>query len=158
MAEGDIPCDQGHGVCSKFIRRSTRSCLRILSRRMLLSITNSCYDPLGLVSPITVQLKIELRKLYSKELGLSWDEDVPENIKKTWVKLIKMLRNVEGMKSRRCVHEPDSRLDPELIVFCDGSPLAMCSDAYIRWELPNGTFTNYKNFQTKANKFACILN
>ena len=116
---------------------------RKLSRRMLLSITNSCYDPLGLVSPITVQLKIELRKLYSKELGLSWDEDVPEDIKKTWVKLIKILKNVEGMKSRRCVHEPDSRLDPELIVFCDGSPLAMCSAAYIRWELPNGTFTNY---------------
>ena len=27
-----------------------------LTRRILLGITNSCYDPLGLVSPITVQL------------------------------------------------------------------------------------------------------
>ena len=31
-----------------------------VTRRILLSIVNSCYDPLGLLSPITVQLKIEL--------------------------------------------------------------------------------------------------
>ena len=33
---------------------------RKLTRKMLLSITNSCYDPLDIVSPVTVQLNIEL--------------------------------------------------------------------------------------------------
>ena len=39
-----------------------------ISRRMLLSIVNSCYDPLGLLVPITNLMKIALRRLYNKEL------------------------------------------------------------------------------------------
>ena len=40
-----------------------------LTRRMLLGIANLCYDRLGLLAPFTVQIKIELRDLYRKELG-----------------------------------------------------------------------------------------
>lgn len=114
-----------------------------LTRRMLLSITNSCYDPLGIVSPITVQLKIELRKLYSKELGLGWDDDLPHVLKMSWVKLVKLLKSIDGMKYRRSVHDPDGIGDPELIVFCDGSPLAMSAAAYIRWKLNDGKYSTY---------------
>ena len=35
-----------------------------ITQRILLGIVNSCYDPYGLLSPITVQMKIELRNLY----------------------------------------------------------------------------------------------
>ena len=114
-----------------------------LTRRMLLSITNSCYDPVGILSPVTVQLKIELRKLYSKELGLSWDADIPQEMKLEWVKLVKKLKSIDNIEIRRCVHDVDSVEDPELVIFCDGSPLAMCAVAYIRWELPNQKYSSY---------------
>ena len=114
-----------------------------LTRRMLLCITNSCYDSFGIVSPITVQLKIELRKLYSKELGLSWDADIPQVFKSSWVRLIKLLKSVDGTKYQRCVHDPNSKGDPELVVFCDGSLLAMCAVAYVRWELKDGRYSTY---------------
>ena len=105
-----------------------------LTRRILLGITNSCYDPLGLVSPITVQLKIELRSLYSKELNLSWDADIPYKMKLKWVSLIQLLNHTEGLNIKRCIQPPECVGNPELAIFCDGAPTAMCAAAYIRWK------------------------
>lgn len=120
-----------------------------LTRRMLLSVTNSCYDPLGVMCPVTIQLKIELRKLYSKELSLSWDDDIPHEMKKEWVKLIQRLKSIDGIQFPRCIYDPESVGDPELIVFCDGSTLAMCTAAYVRWRLKTGGFCSYL-FAAKA--------
>ena len=75
---------------------------------MLLSLTNSSYDSLGIASPITVQLKIELRMLYSRGHGLSWDEYIPYEMKLAWVKLVMLMKSIEGVKYRRCIHEPNS--------------------------------------------------
>ena len=38
-----------------------------IMKRLLLSFVNSCYEPLRLFSPITVQMKILMRKLYNRE-------------------------------------------------------------------------------------------
>ena len=46
-----------------------------VTKRMI-SVVNSCYDPLGLLVPITIQMKIILRKLYNKELNLDWDASI----------------------------------------------------------------------------------
>ena len=43
-----------------------------LTRRGILSALNSLFDPLGLVSPLTLEPKLLLQTLYSK--GLSWDD------------------------------------------------------------------------------------
>ena len=48
-----------------------------LSRRICQGIVYSCYDIYGLVAPITIQMKIELRNLFSKELSLRWDDSLP---------------------------------------------------------------------------------
>ena len=39
-----------------------------LTRKMLLSNINSCYDPLGLLAPITIQMKIAVHDLHGKEI------------------------------------------------------------------------------------------
>ena len=50
-----------------------------LTKRMILSIVNSCYDPLGLIGCILVQPKIELRNLYGT--ALDWDDSIPDQQK-----------------------------------------------------------------------------
>ena len=48
---------------------------------MLLSVTNSCYDVYGSLAPITVKLKIALRRIN----GYEWDDDLPIEVKrKLW--------------------------------------------------------------------------
>ena len=74
-----------------------------LTRRILQGIVYSCFDIYGLVAPITIQMKIELRNLFSKELNLSWDDPVPEEIKKTWIQILQKVKCVEGVKFRRCI-------------------------------------------------------
>ena len=42
----------------------------ILTRRMLLSFVMSQYDPMGLICPLTIKMKILLRSLYGPDIDL----------------------------------------------------------------------------------------
>ena len=46
----------------------------VLTRRIMLSQVYSIYDPLGLLSPITIRYKLLLQKLVI--LDLPWDEPI----------------------------------------------------------------------------------
>ena len=58
-----------------------------LTRRIILGIVNTCQDPLGLLSPITVQLNLHMRDLFSKDAGLDWDTPLPPELKQEWLSL-----------------------------------------------------------------------
>ena len=57
----------------------------VLTKRMILSQVNSIYDPLGLAGPYTVRAKILMRKLWTKETKLDWDDPIPEENRREWV-------------------------------------------------------------------------
>ena len=109
-----------------------------LTRRILLGIVNSCYDVFGLVAPILIQLKIELRNLFSKDLKLSWDDEIPEHMKTKWVKMLQLLKSAERIKFQRCIKPEGAVGEPDLIMSNDGSKDAMCCTAHVRWRLEAG--------------------
>ena len=113
-----------------------------ITPRLLLSFVNSCYEPLSLTCPITVQMKIPLRNVHSKIHSklLSWDDDVGEETKRTWIEVIKRVKETESLTFKRCVKPPDAVGSPILIICSDGSEQAMCAAAYIRWECSDGSF------------------
>ena len=111
-----------------------------LTRRIVLGIVNSCYDPIGLLCVITVQLKIELRKLYGKDLNLGWDDPLPLELKQRWVNLLQLLKKAEIVRFKRCIKPPTAVGDSDLIIFNDGSVDAMCVIAYVRWKLESGAY------------------
>ena len=111
-----------------------------LTRRILLGITNSIYDIYGFFVPITIEMKIILRETYKKELNLTWDDAIPQELKSQFVNILQLLKEAESLRFRRCISFPNSIGDPELIVFNDGSSQAKCAVAYIRWELDSGEF------------------
>ena len=111
-----------------------------LTRKILLGITNSIYDVYGLIAAILIQLKIELRFLLDPELKLGWDDAVPKEIKERWIKLLQLLKGVEGVRFKRCIKPKDSIGKPTLIVCSDGSDDAMCATAHVRWQLNDGSF------------------
>ena len=47
---------------------------KAFTRRGILSVTSSIYDPLGIVSPITLLAKKLLQDLCKQ--GLTWDEEI----------------------------------------------------------------------------------
>ena len=63
----------------------TYSVPEVLTKRMILSQLNSIYDPLGLAGPYTVRAKILMRKLWTYETKLDWDDPIPEEYGREWM-------------------------------------------------------------------------
>ena len=55
---------------------------KVLTKRVILSLMNGIYDPLGRITPVVVKAKILLKKLWCCEVG--WDDHVPEEIVDEW--------------------------------------------------------------------------
>ena len=72
-----------------------------LTRRMLLSLVVSQYDPMGLVRPLLVILKIQLRDLYWPERDLWWDKPIPSDLHIEWVETITMFLQIVEIELNR---------------------------------------------------------
>ena len=53
-----------------------------MTKRIFLSNTNSIFDPVGLLTPLTITLKVMLKEMFSKEYELKWDKELPSELKK----------------------------------------------------------------------------
>ena len=73
-----------------------------LTKRMILSQVNSIYDPLGLAGPFTVRAKIMMRQLWARELKIDWDDPLPEEYKRDWVKFFSDLFGMNNIKFDKC--------------------------------------------------------
>ena len=54
-----------------------------LTRRNILSVLASLYDPLGIVSPLVVRVKMLFQDLCKE--GVGWDEEIVDSRKKRWL-------------------------------------------------------------------------
>ncbi|XP_043213502.1 uncharacterized protein LOC122377501 isoform X2 [Amphibalanus amphitrite] len=71
------------------------------TRRGYLSAAASCYDPLGLVAPCVVRARMVVQKLH--RLGGSWDEEVPESLRREWEEWLRDLSHLSLLKIPRCL-------------------------------------------------------
>ena len=91
------------------------------TRRGMLSIISSIYDPLGFVSPLILRAKMLLQNLCCKKLG--WDENIPAKDLIDWRKWLTELPTIEQFSIERCI-KPDNFGDvthTELHHFSDAS-------------------------------------
>jgi len=107
-----------------------------LTRRMVLSQVMKMYDPLGLLSPFTLQAKVFLRETWSLKLG--WDETLPSNMRDKWVRYFTVMFEVEQLEYSRPLKPADAVGKPMLVLMSDGSDSAYGFVAYARWNLANG--------------------
>ena len=104
----------------------------IFTMRSVLSTINSIYDPLGLLTPLTIRAKIVMRKLWVYEPKLDWDDELPQSLQSEW-------RNIlHDIQFQRPVTPSNVIENPMLVIFADGSGQANGTAAYISWELENG--------------------
>lgn len=100
-----------------------------VTKREILSNTSKIFDPLGLLSPCTIALKILLQKLWLEKL--EWDDAVPADIKKTWQKMIGNLDILLTVAIPRCTLCA-STVTTELHCFVDASQSAYAACVYLR--------------------------
>ena len=63
-----------------------------LSKRKLLSLVSSVFDPLGLLTPVTIKGKMLIRKAWQLKIG--WDENLPSQFESECSKLKSELENL----------------------------------------------------------------
>ena len=73
---------------------------RTLTLRRVMGIVCSVYDPLGLISPITLKLKILLKETH-KIPKLKWDDALPREMQLRWVEAIKDIVNMQEIRISR---------------------------------------------------------
>ena len=107
------------------------------TRRGVLSVTNSLYDPLGLAAPVIIKGKHLLRSL-SKEFSAShpdaWDYPLPAEREAEWKEWWHSLRALEDIKVPRSYGTEALKCSAriELHTFCDASEMAISAVSYLR--------------------------
>ena len=71
------------------------------TRRGILSVISSIYDPLGFVAPLILPAKAILRDLCRK--GLEWDDRIPLEDLERWQDWLQELPNLEQFAVERCL-------------------------------------------------------
>ena len=101
------------------------------TKRNILRVIASFYDPMGLISPIIVQMKILLQDICKTDYH--WDAELDSELKTRWIKLISELGQVNVIQIPRCVtSEPDTKeLVYELGTFGDASCSAYAAVVYL---------------------------
>ena len=102
-----------------------------VTKRTILSTIAKLFDPLGLVSPIIVGLKILFQKLCTMKIG--WDEEIPTEQKVTFEKHNSDLHEVNKISLPRCLYDKqaDTITSCSLHGFGDASKNAYCAMIYL---------------------------
>ena len=102
-----------------------------LTKRELLQQSSKIFDPLGILSPVSVGAKLLMQKLWKEKY--EWDEPLPDEIKTKWIHIVQEIRNVITMEIPRCYFTDsiDTNSTTELHIFTDSSLVAYGACAYI---------------------------
>ncbi|XP_049886864.1 uncharacterized protein LOC126381435 [Pectinophora gossypiella] len=99
------------------------------TKREMLSIISQVFDPMGLLAPSIIQMKMLLQRLWLK--GISWDERLPNDIQIIWIEFVKSLSYLNDLRIPRRVVCNDHQT-VEFHVFTDASERAYGACLYVR--------------------------
>ena len=112
-----------------------------LSRRMCSSVAARIYDVPGLLAPLTLKLKFDLRKIIL--VDPSWDTALSSELRRVWLEDFRFIEEMRDVMYVRCKVPTDAlRCSLRLWLLCDGSPDGgMVVTAYSGFEKSNGSWS-----------------
>ncbi|XP_065182125.1 uncharacterized protein LOC135812837 [Sycon ciliatum] len=108
-----------------------------VTKRTVLQTVAAVYDPLGLVSPITIQGKIFVQRLWME--GHNWDKLLPDELLREWNVILQSLLTVSEINIPRLVGSSGDNGLYSLVVFSDASAKCYATAVYLRLSTPAGT-------------------
>lgn len=107
---------------------------RAYTRRGILSVVGSVYDPLGFLAPFVLPAKLIMQELCRKNLG--WDENIPQTVSQWWTVWLADLKKMTEFRVDRCM-KPASFgqiINAQLHHFSDASESGYGTVSYLRLE------------------------
>ncbi len=107
------------------------------TKRAIVSLVGKIYDPLGLLSPIVIQLKIFIQELC--EAKLEWDRQLTGQPLDRWHHLSSKLHQAGPFLNPRCYMHgiQEQAISYRLCGFCDASLKAYAAVVYLLVETPS---------------------
>ena len=106
------------------------------TRRGILSVIGSIFDPKGIAAPFTLRGKLIQRRILADSHleGFSWDAELPEEFRDIWYQWTRDLQSLNNLSIPRCFKPPQFGLSVrvELHVFCDASADSIGHVLYLR--------------------------
>ncbi|XP_058456660.1 uncharacterized protein LOC131434043 [Malaya genurostris] len=103
------------------------------TKRQVLQVVMSLFDPLGIVSTFTIHGKILIQDVWRS--GIDWDEPITEADFVNWQRWVKKSPELDRVRIPRCYfpgYKKYSYDSLELHMFVDASEKAYCAVAYFR--------------------------
>ncbi|KAM8703163.1 hypothetical protein ACLKA7_007872 [Drosophila subpalustris] len=126
--------------CFRYVLRFARLRRDVLSddivptKRELLQVLMSVFDPLGLVSCFTIGLKILLQHVRRCKVG--WDEELPQELSNDWENWKRLLPQIQMLEIPRCYSQNLTKAtQADLHIFVDASEYAYAAVCYARVQL-----------------------
>ena len=126
------------------------------TKRNVLRISASFYDPLGVIVPITTKVKYIFQLCC--QLKSDWDDPITGEPLKQWKELLQQLETLQTFEIPRYtfVNEPRHNiLSYELHGFCDSSIIAYASAIYIKIRTTLGIRASLLTAKTKIAPLKC---
>ena len=132
-----LPLERALGVywdaqSDAFKFRSIKKC-KPHTKRGLLSITSSLYDPLGFIAPFVFSAKVLLQELWRQKLP--WDHEIPEPYLSEWQRWLEGLPQVITADIPRCYKAKSLGVSTTLQLhnFADASRSGYAAVSYLRF-------------------------
>ncbi|XP_028407550.1 uncharacterized protein LOC114530168 [Dendronephthya gigantea] len=78
---------------------TTTTTIEKVTKRDVLRQSSKIYDPLGILSPVSIRAKIFIQELW--EHGYDWDEPLPDEMQNKWIGLSKNLESATRIQIQR---------------------------------------------------------
>ncbi|XP_016531066.1 uncharacterized protein LOC107837133 [Poecilia formosa] len=107
------------------------------TRRGILSVVSSLYNPLGILALFSMPAKLLLQELCQQ--NLKWDEVIPHSLSRKWLDWLEDLQLISSFKVERCV-KPSCNRKPDkaqLHHFSDASQDGYGTVSYVKLEKNN---------------------
>lgn len=120
------------------------------TKRNIAAVAAKFYDPLGFLSPVTVQIKILLQDICATKIG--WDDELNDELKQRWKKLVETLLNSPKILLDRCYFSKvtEQVLSCSYHGFCDASNKAYAAVVYLQVRTTTGTYVRFMGSKTRV--------
>ncbi|PIK56625.1 hypothetical protein BSL78_06481 [Apostichopus japonicus] len=137
-----LPTERTLGVCwnaesDSFTFQLTLK-TSLMTRRGLLSVTSSVFDPLGMASPFVMIARSLLQEVCRR--GAEWDQPLTDEEQGKWSKWLHYTKIFSQLSVPRWF-KFDAITEAQLHIFCDASEKGYAAVAYFRVEQPDGATT-----------------
>lgn len=109
------------------------------TRRGVLAVISSVFDPLGFLAPVVLPAKKLLQDLCRK-YGLAWDQPIHEEHMESWKSWLQDLQCLKEMPIERCL-EMRSGMEAEMHCFSGASMLGTAAVLYVRQRQEDGRWS-----------------